>query len=542
MANSIALRYGSGVVKFQRSPTEIALRPAPQRARDFEVTMEATLRRGHGEWLRRLGTFDVVEMRKDTVERTRESLSRSSAAGRPRPVYHTSGDRVPFVPEGTLLLRFRDGATKREIDEVLVRHDLAVERAANGHFTVTAENADMVAVAAALQAEPAVAIAEPDLITPRQLLDVVPDDLRLARQWHLENRGEIDGVTAGLARGADARVIAAWRRLGHLGRAEAIVALIDDGVDLNHPDFQGKAVAPYDFIRGTADVAPEPDLSAAQAGDWHGTACAGVAVGMAKGGEIVGAAPNARLMPVRMTDHLSPLQVERWFDYVAAKGAWVVSCSWNAEAAVYPLPERVAQAIHRCATEGRGGKGCVVVFAAGNNGKDINDAPRTLNGLAIHPDVLAVAASTSLDKRASYSARGRELAVCAPSAGLGGLGITTSDVTGTYVDAQGVERGRGYDPGAYYSQFTGTSSACPLVAGICSLVLSANPELTAADVRAIIRATARRIGPASDYTNGHSTKFGHGCVNADAAVDLALRTVAEGAILMALRDGGNPVV
>ena len=96
--------------------------------------MEATLRRGHGERLRRLGTFDVVEMRKDTVERTRERLSRSSAAGRPRPVYHTSGDRVPFVPEGTLLLRFRDGATKREIDEVLVRHDLAVERAAERHL------------------------------------------------------------------------------------------------------------------------------------------------------------------------------------------------------------------------------------------------------------------------------------------------------------------------------------------------------------------------------------------------------------------------
>ena len=153
--------------------------------------MEATLRRGHGERLRRLGTFEVVEMPKDTVDRTRERLRRSSAAGRPRPVYHTSGDRVPFVPEGTLFLRFRDGATKQEIDDVLVRHDLAVERAANGHFTVTAESADMVAVAAALQAEPAVAIAEPDLITPRQLLDVLPDDLRLARQWHLENRGEI---------------------------------------------------------------------------------------------------------------------------------------------------------------------------------------------------------------------------------------------------------------------------------------------------------------------------------------------------------------
>ena len=126
---------------------------------------------------------------------------------------------MPFVPEGTLFLSFRDGASKHEVDDVLVRHDLAVERAANGHFTVTAESADMVGRRGGAAAEPAVAVAEPDLVTPRRLLDFLPNDLRLARQWHLENRGEIDGDTAGLAKGADARVVAAWRRLGHLGLA-----------------------------------------------------------------------------------------------------------------------------------------------------------------------------------------------------------------------------------------------------------------------------------------------------------------------------------
>ena len=70
---------------------------------------------------------------------------------------------------------------------------------------------------------------------------------------------------------------------------------------------------------------------------------------MGKGGEIVGAAPNARLMPLRMTDHLSPVQLERWFDYVTDKGAWVVSCSWGAEAAVYELPTRVADLARRVA-------------------------------------------------------------------------------------------------------------------------------------------------------------------------------------------------
>jgi subtilisin family serine protease len=427
---------------------------------------------------------------------------------------------VPFVPEGTLFLSFREGASERDIEDVLRRHGLAVVSVSGRFYTVRAENADMVEVAAELQREPMVAVAEPDLITPRQLLDFLPSDPRFARQWHLENRGD----AAGLVAGADARVVAAWRRLGHLGAPEAVVAVIDDGFDLAHPDFQDKAVDPRDFIRGGDDVAPE-------AGDWHGTACAGVALGIAKGGEIVGAAPNARLMPVRMAKELSDIEVEQWFDYVTEKGAWVVSCSWNAAAKVYPLPERVAQAIHRCATGGRGGKGAVVVFAAGNDGKDVNDPPRSQNGFATHPEVLAVAASTSRDERAHYSARGREIAVCAPSSGRRGLFVTTADVTGAL----------GYDSGDYYDLFEGTSSACPLVAGICGLVLGANPALTAADVRQIVRTTARQIGADTDYQNGHSTSFGHGCVNAEAAVDLALRTVADEAALVALRAGIPPV-
>jgi subtilisin family serine protease len=527
MADSVSLRFGRGDVTFRKSPTEIAVRPARHRARDFDRAVDAITRRGRGRRSAWLGPFEIVAMPEASIARTRDRLARSEATGRPRPVYHTSDDQVPFVPEGTLFLSFREGASERGIEDVLRRHGLGVVSVSGGFYTVRAENADMVEVAAELQREPMVAVAEPDLITPRQLLDFLPNDPRLARQWHLENRGD----AAGLVAGADARVVAAWRRLGHLGAPEAVVAVIDDGFDLTHPDFQDKAVDPRDFIRGGDDVSPEPDPTSPTAGDWHGTACAGVALARAQGGEIVGAAPNARLIPVRMAKELSPGQVEQWFDYVTEKGAWVVSCSWNAAAKVYPLPERVAQAIHRCATGGRDGKGAVVVFAAGNNGKDVNDPPRSQNGFATHPGVLAVAASTSRDQRATYSARGREIAVCAPSSGLGGLFVTTADVTGA----------GGYDPGDYHDGFEGTSSACPLVAGICALVLGANPALTAADVRQIVRATARRIGAETDYQNGHSRSFGHGCVNAEAAVDLALKTVADGATLVALRAGIPPV-
>ena len=259
-----------------------------------------------------------------------------------------------------------------------------------------------------------------------------------------------------------------------------------------------------------------------EAGDWHGTPCAGVALGLAGGGDTVGVAPNAKLMPVRMQKELSPHEVAKWFNHMTDNGAWVVSCSWNAKAADYELPDPIAQAISRCATEGRGGKGCVVVFAAGNNKTDINAPPTSRNGFAIHPDVLAVSACTSRDERSDYSCFGKEIAVAAPSNGSGGWRITTIDVTGEYTDADGVKRPRGYEPGAYSHNFRGTSSACPLVAGICGLVLSANPDLTATEVRDVIRRTARKIGPPGAYVDGHSVHLGHGCVNAEAAVEAAL--------------------
>ena len=80
----------------------------------------------------------------------------------------------------------------------------------------------------------------------------------------------------------------------------------------------------------------------------------------------------------------------------------------------------------------------------------------------------------------------------------------------------------GYGDGAYITTFDGTSSACPLVAGVCALALSANPNLTAQEVRDIVKASARRIGADQEYdANGHSAKFGFGCANAEAAVKQA---------------------
>ncbi len=532
MSDSISLQYGGLDATFKKSPTQIAVRPSPGRGRNLDFALESMARRLPTERRGRLGGFELVDIQASPDEVAREStrMGRSMDVQEHVPVYHTSEDGVPFVPEGTIYLRLREGAPEEAMSDLIERRGLAVVSLSKGTYAVRSPGQDALEIAAQLQEEDHVDRAEPDMITPRRLLNILPDDALLSKQWHLENPGGSGALKAG----ADARIVAAWRKLGSLGAEDVVIAVIDDGVDLGHPDFKDKAVHAWDFIRRTSNVMPEPDRHAPEPNDGHGTACAGVATGLAGGGEIVGAAPKARLMPLRMTEHLSTADVVKWFDHATDNGAWVISCSWNAQADVYDLPSEIAGAIHRAATEGRGGKGCVVVFAAGNSGRNINDRPRSKNGFATHPDVLAVAASSSLDRRALYSDFGREIAVCAPSAGIGGKGITTADVTGTYTDAEGNERGRGYSDKDYYGRFRGTSSSCPLVAGVCALVLSADPSLTAEQVRLIIRESARKIGAASEYEDGHSIHFGHGCVDAEKAVDMALAGTASHGDLIAL--------
>jgi subtilisin family serine protease len=525
---SYTVRIGDSKVKLSRSDTQIAVRPNVGMAQSMENAIRSIAVDTPVERRGSLAGFDIVHIQASPqkVSQARTNLRAAASVHQEVAVYHTSKDNVPFVPVGTIYLSFKPDLSEGVKQAVLDKYGLQfVSTERNGFLTVrvTRPGTDSVEVAAKLQREKSVAVAEPDLVTTKRLTNFVrPTDELFARQWHLENTGLHGGEALGFKQGADARVGAAWKLLDGLGSSDVVVGIIDDGFDLSHPDLADKAVFPWDFDRNSADVHPDPDLNSPDAGNWHGTACAGVAVGKAGGGQIIGAAPNARLLPVRYRS-LSPMLVAQSFDYMTEKGAWVVSCSWGAEPAVYPLPDRIAHAIARCAKDGRDGKGCVVVFAAGNSGTDINNPPASQNGLATHPDVIAVSACSSRDEFSDYSNFGADIWICAPSSGLGGWDVITADVTGTYIDASGQTRSNGYAPGDYNFHFTGTSSSCPLVAGICALLLSANSELKSADVKEIIKTTARKIGPAAEYRDGHSTKFGFGCIDAESAVQEALR-------------------
>jgi subtilisin family serine protease len=516
MATALTLKFAGTDVELTRNDELVAVSPLPGLSRAFETELMSREVRRTATRRGKVGAYELLELPDNpaTQRAARGDLDKMTTRARQRSVYHTSGDGVPFVPSGTIYMGFAPGATSEDINGVLQRYALVAVRSEAGGFTTVATEADPVQVCAELQREPAVAVAEPDLITPRTTCQL-PDGL-FDRHWHLNNLGRHGGQTFGFKAGADARVVEAWHNLGGLGSDAAVIGIIDDGFDFNHPDLQGKEILPWDVTRNSPDVSPADPLTGAL--NWHGTACAGVAAGRAGAGDIVGAAPNARIMPVRIGTDLHTEELARAFGYLAANGAWVVNCSWGPAASRYPLGLRVANAISECVRSGRRGKGAAVLFAAGNSNVSIND-PTHLNGFATHPDVIAVASSTSLDQRSDTSNFGRDIWVCAPSSGGGGWAIVTSDVTGDWVEPSGVSRPRGYGPGDYFTQFGGTSSSCALVAGVCALILSAAPGLSAVDLRTVLKQTARRIGdPASYDAAGHSEQFGYGCINAAAAI------------------------
>lgn len=105
--------------------------------------------------------------------------------------------------------------------------------------------------------------------------------------------------------------------------------------------------------------------------------------------------------------------------------------------------------------------GTAVVFAAGNLNRSIND---TLyhNGLAVHPDVIAVSSSTSLDQRSDTSNFGSEICICAASSSGGGWTLANTDVNETWIDTTGTVRPRGHSISDDHMHFGGTSSASPL--------------------------------------------------------------------------------
>jgi len=171
-------------------------------------------------------------------------------------------------------------------------------------------------------------------------------------------------------------------------------------------------------------------------------------------------------------------------------------------------------ALNYAVTRGRGGKGCVVLFAAGNGNESVDN-----DGYASYERVLAVAACNDRSVRSVYSDRGDAVFCAFPSNDFEfpeedrpaplTPGIWTTDRTGR----------PGYSDDDYTNSFGGTSSACPGAAGVAALVLSCNPSLSRDEVRDVLRRSCEQIDPdGGEYDEqGHSPHYGYGRLNAEKA-------------------------
>jgi subtilisin family serine protease len=292
--------------------------------------------------------------------------------------------------------------------------------------------------------------------------------------------------------------------------AGATVAVVDEGVSVRHHAEFNARVSGAAALFG-AELADSPVSRP------HGVKVAGLAVG--GGPNVTGLAPAAFLLPVAVpalstaTGTRDEAEGLRW---AADHGADVICCAWaprNPTADSGQLPLHTRQALDHCLTHGRNGKGCVIVFSAGNDGSNL-----ALNGYASHPGVIAVGACNCHGKHPSYSGWGDALWCVFPSndphdpVGASMTYLTTAPV-GSLLDGEAF----------YTTRFGFTSAACAAVAGMCALIVSANPNLTSGDVKAVLRESCEKIdveGGSYDE-HGHSPLYGYGRPDVARAVHLA---------------------
>lgn len=460
-----------------------------------------------------------MEARKATLRASPDTRFAGSVLVRPK-----SGEPVLYTEN--LYVKFRDDLDTDECEAILQQAGLTVKRqlgfAVNSYMAAAPEGTGQKVfdIALNLLKRDEVENCHPELIERRVAKQIFP------QQWHLKAT-TINGAVVN----AHANVEAAHALTRGVG---VTVAIIDDGVDIAHPEFAapGKIVAPRDATQRTDD--PRPKF----AGERHGTACAGVAVAGGLTGAS-GVAPSARLMPIRLGSGLGSIEEAEAFQWAADHGADVISCSWGppdgdwtdpddpTHTEPFPLPANSRHALEYAVTNGRGGKGCVILFAAGNGNEDV-----ATDGYASAPEVIAVAACNDRSKRSVYSDFGAAVWCSFPSNDFGyppfnhpeslTPGIWTTDRVGT----AGYNRGNvqlGDAAGNFTNSFGGTSSACPGAAGVAALVLSVNSDLRHDEVRDILRRCCDRIDPqGGEYDSAGRSKFyGFGRLNAEAAVRLA---------------------
>ena len=342
----------------------------------------------------------------------------------------------------------------------------------------------------------------------------IPSDPNIGSQWHLLNTGQFGGTP-----GIDINVTRAWDDYSGQG---VRVGVVDDGVEYTHEDLLGTYDTTTDWDPASNDSNAFPGSS-----DRHGTAVAGL-IGADNDNGLggVGVAYDSTLTGYRIFGgSVTFSEFKAIFDRHVSDNLDLSNNSWTftgqfADNFLVSGFSSIGAGIDNAVTNGRGGLGSVILFAAGNGRLDGDSSD--YHNMQNSRETISVAAVDNTGNVSWYSNPGASLLVATPSNG-GTAGIYTTDRTGSL----------GYSSGEYTGVFGGTSAATPITAGVVALMLEANPNLGYRDVQEILAYSARLVDAGdpgwawngADNWNGgglHSSHdYGFGLTDATAAVRLA---------------------
>ncbi|EIT86902.1 peptidase S8 and S53 subtilisin kexin sedolisin [Fictibacillus macauensis ZFHKF-1] len=309
-------------------------------------------------------------------------------------------------------------------------------------------------VLSALRKHPMVTYAQPNYYTTASALH--PNDALYSKQWALR---KINWSRA-VATSVPAKPV--------------IIAVLDSGVNPNHPDLKGKVLRGADFV---------DECNHAYDHYGHGTAVAGVIAASSHNGiGVSGMNDHVRILPVRIgpKNKFTAVNVAAGITYAVDHGAKIINMSFGGEP-----PNQ----IERDAIQYANRKGVILIAAGGNL------FPKGVMYPAAYKEVISVGATREDDGIAHFSSRGKQLDLTAP-----GVHITTTNRRGTYSE-----------------NLSGTSFSAPLTAGLASLIVMKQPTLTPGEVEYIMEKAAY-IPPMFKEKAKRSSIYGYGRIDVNRAL------------------------
>ncbi|QOY51970.1 S8 family peptidase [Candidatus Sulfurimonas baltica] len=269
------------------------------------------------------------------------------------------------------------------------------------------------------------------------------------------------------------------------------IAIIDDGLDTTHEDLEGSIINSYNVSTKSTNV------SHTNQSDYHGTAITGIIGARVNSKGIQGIASKSKIIFLKHKEGMSDSETIELFNKAQEFGADIINCSWG----TYDVSQSVKDKIVDLANTGRDGKGTIIVFASGNDDRDMGNDESSI------PEVISVGSTDKDNLRAWYGNYGENLDIVAP--GGYDIGITTLDSMGSNGISSIDDNYLLYNDS---NSFIGTSASAPIISGVIALMLEKNPNLTRNEIENILKNSSDKIGNVS-YENERNNYYGYGKVN-----------------------------